>query len=189
MAPKVFRSTLTWRSLDYQDSVLAPVVPNWPNVPIYTGEEDLTSLLRPTKRKSEDDLYMASLAVLAKNEEDFRERFGALVKRFRVMAVEDKTEWRRGGLAAVASWRLARKKDAGSHGGKISADKKKSQSKAAIESIRDRWPLPSKEWPTKALLKEAGVSLNTVKSVLGKRPIAQYNYQAKQKRAANKVKK
>ena len=42
--------------------------------------------------------------------------------------------------------------------------------------------MPSKEWPTRVLLEEADISLNTAKAHLGKRPIAQYNYQAAQKR-------
>jgi hypothetical protein len=37
------------------------------------------------------------------------------------------------------------------------------------------------------LLDEAGLSLNTVKAVLGSRPIAQANYQAAQKRKERKL--
>lgn len=182
----MFRSDLTWRSLDDQDAVLATAVPGWRDVAIFTGEDDLEILLRPTNRKAVDDLYMASLAVLAKTEDVFTKRMTALLKRFRIIAVEDGTTWERvGGKKAVQSWKLARKKEAGSHGGKISADKKKSRTKAAIDLIRDRWPMPSKEHPTRALLAEADISLNTAKAHLGKRPIAQYNYQAKLKRKAN----
>lgn len=185
MAPKVYRSTLTWRTLDYQDSILAPVVPGWPDVPVYTDEDDLHHLLRPTTRKAMDELYMASLAVLAKNDDNFKKNFSALCKRFRIIAVED--EWNgKGGSAALTAWKLARRKDHGKHGGEKSAALKKAETKAGIELISDRWPLPSKEWPTEVLLKEAGKSLNTVKSILGSRPIAQYNYQAKMKRKAKR---
>lgn len=183
MAAKVFKSTLSWRTLENQDSVLAPIVPGWPDVPVYT-DDDFEELVRPTRRKTVDDLYMASLAVLAKEEAAFKKRMRILIERFHIHAVEDETSWLgKSGNAAVVAWRTARKKDAGSHGGKISADKKKMETKAAIDLIRDRWPMPSNKWPTKALLKEADISLNTAKAHLGKRPIAQYNYQAKLKRA------
>lgn len=186
MGVKVFRSTLTWRTLEYQDSVLAPVVPGWPKVAVYTGDGDLPSLLRPTTRKTPDSLYMASLAVLAKNEDDFKTHMKAFLKRnMQIIAIED--NWNGGKLnMAVKEWKVARKKDHGKHGGEKSAAKKKAETSKAIELIRDRWPLPSKEWATKVLLGEAGISLNTAKAHLGKRPIAQYNYQAKMKRKANK---
>lgn len=184
MAPKVYRSTLTWRTLDYQDSILAPVVPGWPDVPVYTDDE-FDFLLRPTQRKTIDDLYMASLAVLAKNEETFKKRMSALFKRFKIIAIED--DWNgRGGSAATKAWKAARKKDSGKHGGRLSAERKKAETKAAIALIADRWPLPSKEYPTAALLTEADISLNTAKAHLGKRPIAQYNHQAKLARKANR---
>lgn len=74
-----------------------------------------------------------------------------------------------------------------SEGAIASASKKKLFSKRACRKIKDRWPLPNKIWPTYMLLKEAGISLNTVKATLGPRPIAQYNYQAKLKRKARKL--
>lgn len=66
--------------------------------------------------------------------------------------------------------------------GKTSGLVRSKQARAGVEKIRDRWPLPSQEWPTRVLIEEAGCSLNTVKAVLGRRPIAQANYQAAQKR-------
>ena len=71
-------------------------------------------------------------------------------------------------------------------GSRISAEKKKATSKAAVSKIADRWPKASDEFPTQTLLTEAGVSLNTAKRYLGKRPIAQYKYQVKLKRKARK---
>lgn len=182
MGVKVFRSTLTWRTLEYQDSVLAPIVPGWPNVPVYTGEEDLPSLLRPTTRKTPDSLYMASLAVLAKNEDVFKAHMKALLKRnMQIIAIED--NWNGGKLnVAVKEWKVARKKDHGKRGGEKSAAGKKAVTLAAVGKIKDKWPLPSSEYSTKELLSIADISLNTAKAHLGKRPIAQYNYAAKLKR-------
>lgn len=81
----------------------------------------------------------------------------------------------------------AKKKDvvksiAAQKAGQASGKKAKEISKRGIDRIKDRWPLPSAEWRTADLLEEADLSLNTVKSILGARPIAQYNYQAAQKR-------
>lgn len=182
MGVKVFRSTLTWRTLEYQDSVLAPIVPGWPNIPVYTGEEDLPSLLRPTRRKTSDSLYMASLAVLAKNEESFKAHMKALLKAgMKVIAIED--NWNGGKLnVAVKEWKTARRKDHGKHGGEKSAKAKIAATEKGIELIRSDWPKPSKEFPTSELKERSGLSLNTIKKHLGSRPIAQYNYQAAQKR-------
>ena len=62
--------------------------------------------------------------------------------------------------------------------------KAKARTKAAVDLIKDRWKQPSDIWPTKILLEEAHISLNSVKSVLGSRKIAQINYRAVQKRKA-----
>jgi len=70
-------------------------------------------------------------------------------------------------------------------GARKAAEIRLKDSKKAIDKIKDRWPLPSKEWPTKLLLAEADRSLNTVKSRLGSRIIAQANHRAKMKRKAN----
>lgn len=72
--------------------------------------------------------------------------------------------------------------------GQKSADLQKARSKKCADKIADRWPMPSKEWRTEDLLNEAGISLNTAKAHLGKRPIAQYNYQAKKKRKERNAK-
>jgi hypothetical protein len=83
---------------------------------------------------------------------------------------------------AIELWTSARKFGAAKVGGRISADKRKAESAVGIAKIKDRWPRPSEEWPTSVLLKEAGISLNTAKAALGRRPIEQANYQAKLKR-------
>ena len=69
-------------------------------------------------------------------------------------------------------------------GGYISAEKRKTVSKIAAKAIKERWRLPSNEWPTKVLLKEVDISLNTAKKLLGNRPLAQANYRAAMKRKA-----
>ena len=187
MTIKAFRSTLTWRTLDYQDQVLARAILEWPDVPVYTGEEDFLSLIKPTTRKGTVTLYLASLAVLAREEKDFRERMSALLKRkFHIIAIEDQTDWNSGSnlSEAVKAWRIARTIDAGKRGGVISAAKRKTVSEIAAKAIKDRWKLPSNQWPTKVLLNEVDISLNTAKKLLGNRPLAQANYRAVLKRKA-----
>jgi len=73
----------------------------------------------------------------------------------------------------------------GNPGANASLKARAVRSKGKAEIIKDRWIISPKKYPTADLLKEAGVSLNTAKAYLGKRPIAQYNYQAKMKRKAN----
>jgi hypothetical protein len=187
MTVKAFRSTLTWRTLDYQDQVLARAILAWPDVPVYTGEEDFLSVIKPTTRKGIVTVFMASLAVLAKEEKDFRARMSALMKRkFRIVAIEDNTEWSEKSKIkdATEAWKAARTFDAGKRGGYISAGKRKAASEIAAKAIKDRWKLSSNEWPTKVLLKEVDVSLNTAKRLLGNRPLAQANYRAVLKRKA-----
>ena len=192
MTIKAFRSTLTWRTLDYQDQVLARAILEWPDVPVYTGEEDFLSVIKPTNRKGMVTVFMASLAVLAKEEKDFRARMSALMKRkFRIVAIEDETEWNEKSKIkdATEAWKAARVFDAGKRGGYISAGKRKAVSEIAAKAIKDRWKLPSNEWPTKVLLNEVDISLNTAKKFLGNRPLAQANYRAVLKRKATSAAK
>ncbi len=150
---------------------------------------DLPQLFRATTRQARDTIHVASLGVLADTEKSFRE-FLALAKKRRceIFSCEDNRSFKLNGNCEnlVKWWKDARRNGVAKIGAKMSADKKKSDSKAKVALITDRWPLPSKEWATKVLLHEAGISLNTAKAHLGKRPIAQYNYQAKLKRKAKK---
>lgn len=187
MTVKAFRSTLSWRTLEHQNQVLSSHIADWPEVAVYTGEDDFLSIIKPTTRKGNARLYMASLGVLAREEKDFRERMSALIKRkILVTAIEDNTTWDGNSKIkeAVEAWRSARMQDAGKRGGAISAAKRKSASETAAKAIKDRWKLSSSEYPTKVLLEEVCVSLNTIKKLLGNRPLAQANYRAVLKRKA-----
>jgi len=62
--------------------------------------------------------------------------------------------------------------DASIIGAHMAAKKRLDASRKAIKLIANEWPLPSKEYPTAALLARCGLSLNTVKAELGPRPIA-----------------
>lgn len=176
MAKKALISELTWRSLDYQKSAM-------PGLPYFVGPREIPMMLRQTRRTVTDEILVCSLGCIADNEKDLV-AFVVLLKARKAFlrSVED------GGLIAlntksvIAAWRKARKTGAAKVGGRRSADKREAESLAACDLIRDRWPLPNKEWKTPALLKEAAISYNTAIKFLGKRPIVQYNYQAKLKR-------
>jgi len=156
---------------------------------IFEGVSGMYSLLRNTKRKSITEFYVSSIAVISDDEKDINNFINMANKRGALIhSVEENQSWKTPipRLPFVMAWKDARKNGAAKVGGKISADIRKKKSAEGIAKIKDRWPMPSKEWPTEILLKEAGVSLNTAKSVLGRRPIEQANYAAKIKRKAKR---
>jgi hypothetical protein len=186
MAEKVFKSTWTWRTLAHQEKIVAQFMGDelYQDAPYFTdGERD--SMFRPTTRHGSDDLYVSSISVLAQDENDLAKVVANLNKcqMFLHCAEEAKVFQPKISLAEAAKlWKQARVNGAAMIGGRISAERRQSKVKEAAEKIKDRWKLPSGEWPTHILLEEAAVSLNSIKSVLGNRPIAQRNYRAAQKR-------
>ncbi|CAK9249807.1 unnamed protein product [Sphagnum jensenii] len=179
MSDKALISDLTWRSLDMQRKA-------FPDMPHFVAPDDLESLFRPTRRNTGANIHVMSLAVVADNEKDFRSFLGLLAKRgCGLVSLEEDIGIYDGKYPSkfiVALWREARTKGAAKIGARVSADRKKASTAECIAKIKDKWPLPSKEVSTKTLLAEAGLSLNTVKSHLGSRIIAQHNYKAKVKR-------
>lgn len=190
MTVKVFKSTWTWRTLTHQEQVLAPAVPGWPNVPVYIDHEGLNSLFRPTTRKTIDTIYIASVGLLGTEEECVENIAREFMKRgWRLIAIEEKIDWKKLTVREVLdAWQYARINGAARVGGRISAQNRKARIKAGTDKIKERWRLPSNLWPTKILLEEIDVSLNSVKSVLGSRLIAQKNYQAMLKRKEREAK-
>lgn len=194
MAFKLFISNYTHRTFDQQrDSLLQ--IPELKDAPVYTPD-DLPSLFRPTIRMASDTIYVASVACLAKREDQLRQFLGDCVARkYSLASIEEGICWRAGQLVTdlIKAWKAARANGAAKAGGRISAAKKEAEYKKACATIADRWGLPSSEWPTDRLLREAGktverkkMAYNTALKYLGKRPIAQYNYQAAQKRKDRK---
>lgn len=175
MADKALISELTWRSLEMQKHA-------FPDMPHFIAPDELSSLLRHTRRAEQLVVHVMSLAVIADKEKDFIAFYEALRKiKAKLISLDD-------GMTANCNapvgsilivWRDARKQGAAKVGGQISADKRKAKSAAGATLIKDRWGMPSKICPTHVLLKEADISYNTAITILGKRPIAQYNYQAK----------
>lgn len=160
----------------------------FPGMPHFMVPDDLSQVFRPTTRNGTDRLHVKSLGILADNEKTFREVLSMAKKRKCEIVSQDegRTFVVNGNCENLVSlWKEARRNGAAKIGANISADRKKAATKEAVAKIAERWPMSSDEWPTRTLLAEADISLNTAKAHLGKRPIAQYNYQAKLKRKAN----
>src|SRR5580700_10166681 len=82
MAEKVFKSRWTWRTLEQQEKTIAQFIGDelWENVSHFTDEHrDL--MFRPTTRRGSDDLYVASISVLARDEDDLAKVIANLNKR------------------------------------------------------------------------------------------------------------
>lgn len=186
MTDKALISELTWRSLEMQQAAFV-------GMPMYVAPHEISSMLRPTSRNEVDRIFVLSLGCIAGTEGEMRAFLAMAKKRgCRLLSREEGKEFplRCPGdvEAIIKEWKAARRNGIQVIGGKRSAELRRNESLEAAAKIKDRWPQPSKIWPTHVLLKEVGKSLNTIKSILGPRPIAQYNYQAKLKRKAKKAK-
>lgn len=188
MAIKVYKSTTTARTVQYQDSLLAPVVPGWPDVPTFI-DDDRINMFRPTTRQTKDDAYGASIACLADNETDLTAIVGAAKLRgCDIHSVEE-------GLTINKSmklpeikraWKEARKAGAAMRGARISADTKKAKTAAALKLIEHE--LKATDIPTTELLARVGVkSINSIKNTYGiSREQMKIRYEAELKRKARR---
>lgn len=188
MAAKVFKSTTTARTIQYQDSLLAPVVPEWPDVATYI-DEDRINMFRPTARKTKDDAYGASLACLADNEVDLTAIVGAAkIRGAEIHTVEEGLTINKSmKLPAIKkAWKEARKAGAAMRGARISADTKKAKTAASLKLIEHE--LKSTDIPTTELLARVGVkSINSIKNTYGiSREQMKVRYQADLKRKARR---
>lgn len=192
MAFKMFVSNHTHRTEAQQLATLAQK-PELANAPVYT-QDDISNILRPTTRRTSDTYVAASVACFEKREVDLRVFLaGCRKKKIHLASVEEEFHWSptQSPLTAIKAWKAARVNGAAKIGGRMSADLREAKSRKACAKIKDRWPEPSKTWPTDTLLREAGAEVgkkrlayNTAIKFLGKRPIVQYNHQAKLKRKA-----
>jgi hypothetical protein len=187
MALRLFISDYTHRTAEQQTRTLLENL-KADGAPIFT-QADLPNLFRPTQRKTQDTYFAASVACFARDEESFNDLIAACRKRkARLGSIEEGFSWHpsQSTSGAAKAWKEARINGASKVGAMLSARRREADSKIACDKIKDRWPLPSGEWRTPVLLKEVDISYNTAIKFLGKRPISQYNYQAKLKRKARK---
>jgi hypothetical protein len=206
LAIKIYVSNVfTPLSVEWQEAVLAAAVPDWPNVAIFRDVQnqrerrwqkaetliDRMEMLRPTSRKEPDTIYLASLTVLAWDENDFQTVMGEIRARGAVIiAVDD-------GLTIDAEmplkdilqiWKQARKKkriaNAQIKGGQVSANRRKAIAAEGVERIRQYWGMPASEYSTLQLRQMAGtvevpMAYNTIVAHIGYgREIAHKRYLA-----------
>jgi hypothetical protein len=179
MVDKALISELTWRSLYMQRKA-------FPDMPHFVAPDEISTMLRSSTRKETLNIHVLSEAIIADTEQDYRQFWASMKKRKATLHVKERNAilvpWCLDMNGVVKIWKTERKNGAAKIGGRMSADKKEAASREACEQIKDRWPLSSLAWSTNILLDEVGIVYNTAIKYLGKRPIAQYNYAAKQKR-------
>ena len=143
-----------------------------PGMTYFVAPDDLPSLLRPTQRKAPLNIHVYSLACVADTKKSFKEFVVAACRRGATVVCNDTGETFRKGSAKigelVAAWKAARRCGAGKAGGDRKGDNGAKRFWEGFNKIVDRWHLPSKP-PNinKKLLKEAGVSRNTIVNYTG----------------------
>lgn len=184
MSEKVLVTDFTWRTEDQQLNSIGVA-----NVPIYYGTDGRLALVRPTSRKEQDIIHVASIACLSDDEDDLIDFLRAAKKRnLKIICAEEKFEWypQRSLSLVLRAWKMARNNGAARVGGQISAAKREAMAKAGAEKIKGRWCLPNSAFKTDDLLKEADISRTSANKYLGRRPMAQANHVAAQKRKAKR---
>lgn len=175
--------------IERQRELLAKHVAGWPDVPTYVDQ------LSPAKRKAHgptsltardallradaEVIIVASLACLGWPG-DFVDCVAAAGKRGATIIALDTgrhiaPDAPPALMAQVVREFMAQRRAAkdGPVGYQVSADKRSAEAKAAALTIEGRWRLPTKDYPTDALLAEAKICRNTANQYLGHRPDAQ----------------
>jgi hypothetical protein len=200
MTARVYLSNIVaaW-PIERQEKLCAEKVPGWPDVAIYREEvaprhrkshsaealvERNNALLRKTNRRGAETIYVPTLPLLGWELRDFhRCLVAAEARNATIVALDTGTvippNASRKALADAGDEFVNRRKSVqtegarGTGGGKIAGERRWAAAEERCQKIAARWPLPSDQYPTAALLKEAGLSRNTVKIHLGVRSDAQ----------------
>lgn len=178
-----------------QEALLDERAPGWRGGSVYRDDlparkrkahnvESLTeraSMLRPTSRRENEVVTVASLSIMAWGVADFLAVLGALTGRgatLRAIA-EDLTIAPDAGVSAASlaseAFLKATAKGSGEgpeKGGRISGAKREAAAKAKCEAVRHLWERPRSEYTDAQVAAEAGVVVATIKAHLGKRPKA-----------------
>jgi hypothetical protein len=184
-----------------QEAAFDAAIPGWRDMAVYRdtlrrGQRKSKSvaalheraiLLRPTSRPRADteEIYIAAWPVLAWSPRDLVKVLGALSQRGEILIDLDTgirilpTATPQDVAKACAAFELAcnRFGDYGRSGGHVSGQRRAEVAKSGCERIRERWGLPSSDYPTAALLAEANVSRPTAIAYLGRREEAQRNHE------------
>lgn len=190
MPVKVYKRTDTARDIEYQDALLAPLVPGWPDAPtFFDGDRDIP--LRLTTRKGRITIYSGSFALFADDEADM-EYFikGCKTRKVTLIGAEENYTWTPNlpAVQALIKWKEARKAGAAMRGARKSAETKKANTAAAMKQIEHE--LASTNTPSKLVLAKVGIrAIGSIKNHFGfPREELQRRYQAEQKRKARREK-
>lgn len=162
MTDKALISSLTWRSLDMQKKA-------FPDMPHYIMPDEMSYFLRPSRRDGVLNIHVLSLGIIADKERDFLEFAKEAFKRGAVIfAKETGKKYSTYSKKLIIDWMLSRREGAAKKGGEASAKAHQERFWPRFAIIANRWHMESK-WPSASapLLKEAGLTRNTVKSYLG----------------------
>jgi hypothetical protein len=194
LSDKVYFSDifLPW-TMAQQEAVVSAALADWPaDVAIYRDRPnriqrrakypgDLAErarMLRATNGHAVGQIFVASLAVLAWDENDLRAILRMLQPQGVIVSIDDKlTISQSTPLAqAIAAWKMARKRSRTLgiklKGAKVSAGMRKAVAAAGVARIKPFWGLSSNEWPTWMLREMAGtpaqpMAYNTIVGHLG----------------------
>ena len=136
MTDKAVISEYTYRTLKGQRESLE-------GMPVFVLPDDLPSLFRATTRKTENNLYVESLGVLADTEEKFRE-FLALAKKRNatIISIDDEQTFVVNGNCEnlVKWWKDARRKGSAVEGGRLGAAVLKADVAARLKDFtKEEW--------------------------------------------------
>lgn len=180
----VYRRTDASRSIPYQNELLGPRIPDYENAKGFT-DEDRDLMLRPSSRREQTIIYVASLALFADTENDMQEFLQCCKNRkIKLICAEEDLTWdgRIPLKTLLCYWRIARKAGAAMRGTIQSAATRKAATAAKLALIED--DLKRDEHTTRELLDRVGIkSVNSIKNHFGiTREQMQGRYQAAQKR-------
>jgi hypothetical protein len=211
MTVKVYLSNIAagW-PMQRQRAICAAQVPGWPDVPTYAdllppakrkahSPASLTArrnLLRGTRRQDIEAIVLPSLACLAWEQSDFLQCVSDASARGATLVALDTgrriaPDASPGEVVEAAKEFMSgrRAKGGGPVGYVVSAEKRSAEARAAAMRIKDRWELPTKDYPTDELLAEADICRNTANFNLGNRPDAQRLHRNQMAQAARNRKR
>jgi len=183
MADKLFVSDYTHRTESEQLKKLYEN-PDLKGAPIFRPE-DLSAMFRSTRRTESDTYHAASVACLAPDKKRLEEFISGCQKRKAcIVGKEEELVWTPNQLIKILvdAWKLARINGAAAVGGQNTAKAWKAKMKAGVDKAATLWGLPSKKYSIKDVEAISGISRGAIVKELGNRFVAQYNYQAAQKR-------
>ena len=194
MTKRVYLSNISPRwTIKRQELLLRAALPDYPKgVTVFHDELDRhqrqshlsanlvqrAEMLKKTRRKAPEDIYLAGLPPLAWTTRDLLVCLSRAVSRMATIHVLEPplligpdagADVMLKAAEAFEESRKASQERRGVPGAKVSAERRIEAARAKAAAIRERWRLPIDQYPTAALLAEANISRNTAIFYLGPR--------------------